>query len=86
MSPQARTRTHTLTHTRARAHTHACTTRSENLEGEYSGLEHEVVEGVVESLKVGRGGSCWGWAWRWAWMYAGVTSVGVFTSGWGVPA
>jgi hypothetical protein len=26
--------------------------RSENLEGEYSGLEHEVVEGVVESLKV----------------------------------
>ena len=25
---------------------------SENLEGEYSGLEHEVVEGVVESLKV----------------------------------
>jgi isocitrate/isopropylmalate dehydrogenase len=29
----------------------------ENLEGEYSGLEHEVVDGVVESLKVrGRGG------------------------------
>ena len=27
-------------------------TRSENLEGEYSGLEHEVVDGVVESLKV----------------------------------
>jgi hypothetical protein len=25
----------------------------ENLEGEYSGLEHEVVDGVVESLKVG---------------------------------
>jgi hypothetical protein len=24
----------------------------ENLEGEYSGLEHEVVDGVVESLKV----------------------------------
>ena len=24
----------------------------ENTEGEYSGLEHEVVEGVVESLKV----------------------------------
>ena len=23
----------------------------ENLEGEYSGLEHEVVDGVVESLK-----------------------------------
>jgi hypothetical protein len=28
---------------------------SENTEGEYSGLEHEVVDGVVESLKVGRG-------------------------------
>ncbi len=26
----------------------------ENTEGEYSGLEHEVVPGVVESLKVGR--------------------------------
>ena len=26
--------------------------RSENLEGEYSGLEHEVVDGVIESLKV----------------------------------
>jgi isocitrate/isopropylmalate dehydrogenase len=25
----------------------------ENTEGEYSGLEHEVVKGVVESLKVG---------------------------------
>ena len=25
---------------------------SENTEGEYSGLEHEVVDGVVESLKV----------------------------------
>ncbi len=25
----------------------------ENTEGEYSGLEHEVVPGVVESLKVG---------------------------------
>jgi hypothetical protein len=24
----------------------------ENTEGEYSGLEHEVVDGVVESLKV----------------------------------
>ena len=28
----------------------------ENTEGEYSGLEHEVVPGVVESLKVGRQG------------------------------
>jgi hypothetical protein len=28
------------------------TSNSENLEGEYSGLEHEVVDGVVESLKV----------------------------------
>jgi len=28
----------------------------ENTEGEYSGLEHEVVPGVVESLKVGMGG------------------------------
>lgn len=27
----------------------------ENTEGEYSGLEHEVVRGVVESLKVGDG-------------------------------
>ena len=27
----------------------------ENTEGEYSGLEHEVVPGVVESLKVGTG-------------------------------
>lgn len=27
----------------------------ENTEGEYSGLEHEVVKGVVESLKVGEG-------------------------------
>ena len=26
----------------------------ENTEGEYSGLEHEVVPGVVESLKVSR--------------------------------
>jgi isocitrate dehydrogenase (NAD+) len=26
----------------------------ENTEGEYSGLEHEVVEGVVESLKVSK--------------------------------
>ena len=26
--------------------------RRENTEGEYSGLEHEVVDGVVESLKV----------------------------------
>jgi isocitrate dehydrogenase (NAD+) len=26
--------------------------RRENTEGEYSGLEHEVVPGVVESLKV----------------------------------
>ena len=25
----------------------------ENTEGEYSGLEHEVIPGVVESLKVG---------------------------------
>jgi hypothetical protein len=31
----------------------------ENLEGEYSGLEHEVVDGVVESLKV-KGGLCGG--------------------------
>lgn len=29
----------------------------ENTEGEYSGLEHEVVKGVVESLKV----RCWQW-------------------------
>ena len=28
----------------------------ENTEGEYSGLEHEVVKGVVESLKVRRTG------------------------------
>ena len=28
------------------------TPTSENTEGEYSGLEHEVVDGVVESLKV----------------------------------
>jgi hypothetical protein len=28
----------------------------ENTEGEYSGLEHEVVKGVVESLKVRGGG------------------------------
>jgi isocitrate dehydrogenase (NAD+) len=28
------------------------TARSENTEGEYSGLEHEAVPGVVESLKV----------------------------------
>jgi isocitrate dehydrogenase (NAD+) len=46
----------------------------ENTEGEYSGLEHEVVEGVVESLKVityekslrtaqyGEGGRASGWA------------------------
>lgn len=34
----------------------------ENLEGEYSGLEHEVVDGVVESLKV-RGGCVDGGAW-----------------------
>jgi hypothetical protein len=37
----------------------------ENTEGEYSGLEHEVVKGVVESLKV-----CWGClpdGWRGAW-------------------
>lgn len=46
----------------------------ENTEGEYSGLEHEVVPGVVESLKVGghaakggpraarRADSCWLWA------------------------
>lgn len=37
----------------------------ENLEGEYSGLEHEVVDGVVESLKVRDGerreeGGGWG--------------------------
>lgn len=32
----------------------------ENTEGEYSGLEHEVVKGVVESLKVGAlVGGCW---------------------------
>ena len=31
----------------------------ENTEGEYSGLEHEVVPGVVESLKV-RASSCSG--------------------------
>lgn len=31
----------------------------ENTEGEYSGLEHEVVKGVVESLKVGGGGYDW---------------------------
>ena len=31
----------------------------ENTEGEYSGLEHEVVPGVVESLKVSsQGGAC----------------------------
>jgi isocitrate/isopropylmalate dehydrogenase len=29
-----------------------CCCFRENLEGEYSGLEHEVVDGVVESLKV----------------------------------
>jgi isocitrate dehydrogenase (NAD+) len=32
----------------------------ENTEGEYSGLEHEVVPGVVESLKVRRSAG-WGW-------------------------
>lgn len=42
----------------------------ENTEGEYSGLEHEVVPGVVESLKVRGGprgagwcGGCWWVVW-----------------------
>ena len=30
----------------------ACAACRENTEGEYSGLEHEVIPGVVESLKV----------------------------------
>lgn len=37
----------------------------ENTEGEYSGLEHEIVPGVVESLKV-RAHACvrsWGSSW-----------------------
>ncbi len=52
----------------------------ENTEGEYSGVEHEVVDGVVESLKVGAwqlkrvnlgipllSGTCCGrkWAYKW---------------------
>jgi hypothetical protein len=41
----------------------------ENTEGEYSGLEHEVVPGVVESLKVGGwgAGGCLVAAWWLAW-------------------
>ncbi len=35
----------------AHIHRHLHTNR-ENTEGEYSGLEHEVVPGVVESLKI----------------------------------
>jgi hypothetical protein len=38
--------------TRVRAHSHDILMRRENTEGEYSGLEHEVVPDVVESLKV----------------------------------
>lgn len=45
----------------------------ENLEGEYSGLEHEVVDGVVESLKVRKAKSCSRLT------AAGVTAVSVAT-------
>ena len=34
------------------ARTYMCPGCRENTEGEYSGLEHEVIPGVVESLKV----------------------------------
>lgn len=47
--------------------------RRENLEGEYSGLEHEVVDGVVESLKVRKAKSCSRLT------AAGVTAVSVAT-------
>lgn len=46
----------------------------ENTEGEYSGLEHEVVDGVVENLKIISQNACQNIA-EYAFQYAEANSI-----------